>query len=155
MSKGDEIKFQSGGNSNILKTDDVKSDYVNISIGNNLTNLKLKVGESIKINLTSKDFYELYIKLESIIEKKANITIKSIYEKITGKDKNSEVDETDVNIGEERTSEARLNWRNLAAVIGDNKIIILVAVCLIGFVVYWWTRKKRIRKRGKIKLNIK
>ena len=100
-------------------------------------------------------FYEIYIKLESIIEKKANITIKSIYEKITGKDKNSEVDETDVNIGEERTSEARLNWRNLAAVIGDNKIIILVAVCLIGFVVYWWTRKKRIRKRGKIKLNIK
>ena len=155
LSKGDEIKFQSGGNSNILKTDDVKSDYVNISIGNNLTNLKLKVGESIKINLTSKDFYELYIKLESIIEKKANITIKSIYEKITGKDKNSEVNETDVNIGEERTSEARLNWRNLAAVIGDNKIIILVAVCLIGFVVYWWTRKKRIRKRGKIKLNIK
>ena len=39
-------------------------------------------GEEKKLNLSSSEYYDFYIKLEGIKNNKANITIKTLYEKI-------------------------------------------------------------------------
>ena len=59
----------------------VKSDFVNLTLKSNPINLILYPGEEKKINTTS-DYYDFYIKLNSINHGLANITIKEIHEEI-------------------------------------------------------------------------
>ncbi|MFH1053217.1 MAG: S8 family serine peptidase [Candidatus Woesearchaeota archaeon] len=61
---------------------DVKTDYVDIIIQSNPINLRLGIGQSARLNLTGPDYYNLYIKLNSIEDEKAEITIQTINEPI-------------------------------------------------------------------------
>ncbi len=63
-----------------LTVDTVTEVYANITIRSNPIKLTLGVGQSAKLNLTSSEFYDLFVKLEKIENKKATLTIQTIFE---------------------------------------------------------------------------
>lgn len=74
--------FDFSGGRHLLTVNDVGEDYVNLTIESNPINLTLGVGQSVKLNLTSADYYDLYIKLNLILNGGAELTIQSISEPI-------------------------------------------------------------------------
>ncbi|MFH1359154.1 MAG: S8 family peptidase [archaeon] len=85
LSKDDKIKFNFFDKENIphnLILNEIKEEYIEITIQSNPIKLKLGIGQSAKLNLTSPDYYDLYVKLNSIENKKAELTIQIIHEDI-------------------------------------------------------------------------
>ncbi len=78
-SAGSSQKFE---NHSII-INNVENNSVNLTIMSRPITIILSVGQSIKINLTSSDYYDLFIKLEEIKNNKANLTIKNIKEPIS------------------------------------------------------------------------
>ena len=82
LSDGEEIKFQKINQNHTLKINKILNESVNITIRSEPINFLISVGEEKKFNLSSKEFYDLYIKLNEIKNNKANLTIKEINERI-------------------------------------------------------------------------
>jgi subtilisin family serine protease len=154
LNKGDKIEFQSNSESHTLTTNNIGTNFVNITISSNPTNIKLAVGDSAKLNLSSKDYYDFYVKLESIISGKANITIKSIYEQIIG------VGESKPNVNNTRIISA-INGGSTSEPTSENKgtsnwLVYVIALIVLGailFGIYWLIKTRRLRKRGRVNLN--
>ncbi|VVB77935.1 Right handed beta helix region [uncultured archaeon] len=74
------------GESHYVGTVSVNSDEDSavISIMSTPQNVTFKVGEEKKFELDNDEYYDLYVKLNNIVNKKANVTVKNIHEKITG-----------------------------------------------------------------------
>ena len=146
LRKNDAIKFtffDGTMKSHTLTLDVVGKDFVNITIRSEPIKIVLGIGQSIKINLTSEDYYDLYIKLEKIISGRAEITIQTIHEEIqkpkemTGKavEEPREVDETDV---EEKIDLIGDEIKKLKIL-----IIVLVAIFIISLTVILIRKKKK------------
>ncbi len=86
LNKEDKIVFEifsgMGVEEHSLILDAVEETYADITIYSEPIKLRLNVGKSTKLSLSSKEYYDLYIKLENITDGLANITIKAIYELI-------------------------------------------------------------------------
>ena len=74
--------FDFKGGRHLLTVDDVGIDYVDLTIESEPINLKLGVGQSARLNLTSAVYYDLFIKLNKIIGNSAELTIQLINEPI-------------------------------------------------------------------------
>lgn len=87
-----EIKTESGNEKHSVVLNNITDSRVNITISSNPINLILGVGQSVKLNLTSPEYYDLFVKLEGIRENRANLTIRSINEpiKIVVEEENNE-----------------------------------------------------------------
>ncbi|VVB78120.1 Right handed beta helix region [uncultured archaeon] len=74
------------GESHYVGTVSISSDNESavISIMSTPQNVTFKVGEEKKFELDNDEYYDLYVKLNNIVNKKANVTVKNIHEKITG-----------------------------------------------------------------------
>jgi len=89
LGKNDKIKFtffDSKEESHSLIVNEVNASYVKITIQSNPITLKLGIGQSAKLNLTSSDYYDLFVRLNSIKNNKADITIQLIKENIFRED---------------------------------------------------------------------
>jgi subtilisin family serine protease len=106
LAKKDKIKFTLFDRENtqhIITLNSVDVNYVNLTIFSDPINILLGVGQSAKLNLSSSDYYDIYLKLNSVENNKANLTIQTIYEKIpiaseitgdvVGEDKLEEIEE--------------------------------------------------------------
>ena len=79
LNKNDKIIFfDENGKMHTLIINEIKSNYANISIEK--IKLAFGIGQSAKLNLTSPDYYDLYLKLENISGNKAKLTIQLIRE---------------------------------------------------------------------------
>jgi len=82
LGKGDRIKFSLLGENHSLEIKKVTSQNATIEINSSAFNFTLAVNESRKFNLTSAEFYDLFVKLNDIKFFKANLTITSTREDI-------------------------------------------------------------------------
>ncbi|MBM3232744.1 hypothetical protein FJZ18_01090 [Candidatus Pacearchaeota archaeon] len=85
VKKEDKIKFNIFDEKAVQHTlivETVSDKYVNITIRSEPINFLLGAGQSIKLNLTSPSFYNLYIKVENITNGKASLTVQTINEPI-------------------------------------------------------------------------
>ena len=85
LAKNDKIKFtffDENAGEHYLIINQIETNHVNLTIQSNPITLILGIGQSAKLNLTSPDYYNLYVKLNSISNNKADITIQTINEKI-------------------------------------------------------------------------
>lgn len=82
LKEEDTIKFNLSKTPHTLKIRKIKNNSVDLTIQSNLINLTLFKGSEKKINLTSPDYYDLYIKLNNITNNQVNLSIKKINEKI-------------------------------------------------------------------------
>lgn len=82
----DKIKFVFFDRESIqhtLTVDKIGDNFVKLTILSEPIKLTLGIGQSAKLNLTSPDYYDLYIKLNSIAYNNATLTIQTINEKIS------------------------------------------------------------------------
>ena len=88
--EGDKIIFYipllSGATElHFLTIDQITLNSATITIRSSPITITLQTGESKVLNLTSKDYYDVYVELESVKDGKAKLIIKSINEKIEPK----------------------------------------------------------------------
>ena len=74
--------FDSEGGQHLLTIDKVDVDFVELTIESDPINLKLGIGQSVKLNLTSDTYYDLLVKLNNITGSSAELTIQLINEAI-------------------------------------------------------------------------
>ena len=86
LAEKDKILFSvytpENGKQHSLTLNKIGSYFANITIESDPITILLVSGEEKKLNLSSSEYYDFYIKLEGIKNNKANITIKTVYEKI-------------------------------------------------------------------------
>ena len=92
------------------------------------------VGDEKNFDVTSDDFYDIFVRLNSIINNKANLTVMSVYEKIPFEEKDENKDEDKENIKEEDKI-MRDIWL----------VVSLVIVLLIVVLVVIYKYKKKIK----------
>lgn len=136
--------FDSKSSKHTLTVNSVGTDYVNITIRSDPIKLTLGIGQSAKLNLTSLNFYDLFVKLESINKGKAEITIQTINEpRVISTEKARNISEFNfTTMNEPETPNVLKNDSN------SNKVVwyILVLVCVI-FLTAIITHILDIRKR--------
>jgi hypothetical protein len=79
---GERVSFVSRGQNHSLQLNKIINNSVNITFRSEPVNLIIQNGEEKKINLTSAEYYDLYIKIENVTKYNANITLRSIEELI-------------------------------------------------------------------------
>ncbi len=143
LKKKDKIKFEIFDEKFVQHTlivESVKENSVNISILEDKFYVVLGIGQAIKINLSSSEYYELFLRLDEIIGDKAKLTIQTIKEPIqrvdiTGKAV-EEGDKTN-NVETDKTTKKVFGyWYFIYA------IAILALVVLIIKIMYFWNKKK-------------
>ncbi len=94
VKKNDKIEFSlfdANSERHTVSVDEILNDSVKITVRSDPISLVLGIGQSAKLNLTSSEFYDLFIKLESIISGKAKLTIQSIRDPILTEIKINEI----------------------------------------------------------------
>tara|TARA_Y100000034_G_scaffold75166_1_gene90316 strand:- start:18881 stop:21637 length:2757 start_codon:yes stop_codon:yes gene_type:complete len=140
LEKDDKIKFTvfDGGNvQHTLTLDHIGTDFVNLTIRSNPITISLGVGQSIKLNLSSADYYDLYIKLNSIANNKADLTIQTVSEKISAQA------EITGDVIEEKDEGLEILERNLSQTFIYAIVLIFVVV---GTIILLRRRGSKIKK---------
>lgn len=142
VKKGDKISFEIENNSHSLEIREIETNRIKLTIRSDPINITLSVEEDKKINLTSKDFYDFYIRLESINQTIANISLKKIYEEIP-KEKNEETKKEETQ--REKTNSERKNYLYFATwvlIIFGGWVFYKISKRLYGLVVSGKDKKK-------------
>lgn len=128
-----------------LTINKVGSTFVNLTLRSNPINVILYVGEEKKINTTS-DYYDFYLKLNSIKASKANITIKEIHEEIITRNKTIISNETISNVsltaGEDKNNSPSVDFSKL-------KIYFVIAVIIIILFILYKTLFRKVEVKTK------
>jgi subtilisin family serine protease len=144
LSKDDKIKvtlFDGGNVQHTMTLDYIGTNSVNLTIRSDPITLSLGVGQSAKLNLSSAEYYDLYIKLNSITNNKADLVIQTIKEKM------SSVPEITGDVvsedGEKGETEVPDNGRRL-----KETFIYALGLVLVVIGVIVLLRKKSEKKKG-------
>ena len=142
LKKSDKIQFvffDKEAEKHTLSINEIGKDYIDLIIQSNPIKLKLGIGQSAKLNLSSPDYYDLFIKLNSIQKNEAEITIQLIYEEIpkqkpiTGKnilETNNEVEEKPEKKFEENVSK---EIKELKILVNTLVVIIIIIILFVLF----------------------
>jgi len=138
LKQNDEIKFyfqdeNTFEHSLVINEISKDSDYVDITVQSEPINLRLKVGDEAKLNITNSNYYELYIKLNSIEAQKANFIIQLINETILNE--NNQLGITGKAVEETKPFDKLIK--------GFSWIIGLFIIIIIVIIVFLFKRKKR------------
>lgn len=79
---GEKVLFALGDQNHSIQLNKILNNSVNITLRSEPISLIMQTSEEKKINLTSVEYYDLYIKIENVTKYNANITIRSIEELI-------------------------------------------------------------------------
>ena len=93
LKANDKIKFNVKNEEHSLKISTIFSNEVILIISSDPITLILKIGETRKVNLDNDEYYDLEVSLNSIKSSKADVSIKSINEKIPVKNVFNQDDE--------------------------------------------------------------
>jgi len=133
--------FKFKGGNHALTVNNIGIGYVNLTIESTPINLILLVGQSKKVNLTSKNYYDLLVKLENITNDKAEITIKSISIPI------KKIDDVTMHITQKSENKTIANKTSVADDNRQIKIVLLVLLFIISYLLM--TRKTKKLKTKK------
>lgn len=123
LGKKEQIRIKINTQQHYIGIINLSSTYITINISSTPQQATLFVGDEKKFDLSEDDYYDLLIKLNSIENNKANLTIKSIYEKIEKKEKIVEEEEE---IEEEKEIEKKAELLMLLVVLIIVIILIIV-----------------------------
>lgn len=155
LGKNDKVKFtifDEKAEEHEMNVDYVGSNYVNITLKSSVLKIILGISQSIKVNLTSPDYYNLYIKLDSIVDGKAKLTIQTIHDAIVQGSVN-EVKNFTTASGEIETPNGKIETKNNSTVRLSyiSLYIALIFIILItGYILF-----KKFKKGIKVKFELK
>lgn len=121
LSSKSRIKVQIDNTKHYVGVTNVAATSAEIEVSSTPQKATLSVGDEKKFDVTGDGYYDVYVKLESIESSKANITLKSIYEKIISE----EGGEEGIGEGEIATPPAATGKNWIWWIVG---IIILIAI---------------------------
>ncbi len=155
----DKISFGLASGKHSLKVLKVESNSVDIIVESEPIYLTLTVGEEIKLNLSSPNYYDFYVKLNEIKYSKANISVMRIFEEIV---KEVEVDESNKEENIYHTMDSGIVETEILVVKDYFWVVVILVIVLISVlaVVIRLNRKKlktlkSKKKRGKKRKNKK
>ena len=135
--------FDFEGGRHLLTIDNIDVDYVELTIESDPINLKLGVGQSAKLNLTSTIYYDLFVKLNKIVDNSAELTIQLINEPI-------EVKVVEV-VKEEIIETEVFIIKNYPWIIAALTIALIISIYVIILLMIKATQKLKRRKASKRK----
>lgn len=140
LRKKERIKIKIDNETHFIGVKDLDLTKATIEIGSEPISVELDVGEDAKIDVNEDDFYDIYVKLNSIINGKADLNIEYLYEEIpapTEGGDTSPVDTSgDVVVDEPEPKESNV-WMWI--------LVIGLIVVIIGVVVYLVLGKNQIK----------
>ncbi|MFH1501311.1 MAG: hypothetical protein ABIE22_05205 [archaeon] len=152
LSSGDKVIFSANDGSHTMTLSSVSTNAATIIVASTPQTATLGVGDSKKFEVDSDGYYDLSVVVNSIVSgKSANVTVKSVNEKITGKDKKAAATQDT----EEQTppgqakKEPQLSPQAAsisAGMIATVIIIVLVIAGIVGAVVYRAKHSVRLPK---------
>jgi len=143
LKASDKIKFlifDEKYESHEILIDSISPNSVELTIRSDPIKVILGIGQGKKINLTSENYYNLYIYLENITNGKANITIQSINEQMTPI--NNIINQTIV--VESADNKASKDYLMLVIFIS------IIIICIVAFIIYLIERRIEKRKEREI-----
>lgn len=149
LGQNDEIKFlfqneETFQHSLIINL--ITKEFIEITVKSEPINLKLGVGEEKKLNLTTSN-YDFYVKLNSINENRANLTIQLINEEIQKSITGLAIDEN-----EESTSISKIIGfvTKPIKLIGSSKfsvlIFLVIAIIIVSIIIFLVRRRYNNQK---------
>jgi chitodextrinase len=145
------IHIQVKNQNHKLTLTNVASDFAVIKIESNPIEFSLFVGGEKKLNLTSKDYYDLLVKLNSIINGKANLTIRTIEEAILQIEEESDETNGGAEIKEDENVKDGISEKwvfSLGFLLTFSVLIILtILIYFVVIVLEHKSNKKALRKK--------
>jgi hypothetical protein len=149
LSKNNKIKFSISKENHTLTITKIEKDYVNITIQSSPRTFLLSIGEEKKINLTNPEYLDFYIKLNSILNNKANLTIKEINEPISQlKEQNQSRNNSDKNTAKSSSEENVLknSTTKQITIVLLILLLIIILIFIIRKIHFWMYLKKHNKK---------
>jgi len=116
----------------------LEEDSVVVNISSTVQQAKFYVGDEKKFEVTDDNYYDIYIKLNSIENNKANLTVKSIYEEMPEVVGEGVEEKVEREILEKETCE-KINWFFYLQMI----VVVLVVLGVFFAVVFLIKKQKR------------
>ena len=135
----ERIKIIIGGEGHFIGVRELTLTTATVEIGSEPVQIILDVGEDAKMDVDDDDFYEVYVKLVSIINGQADLRIEYLHEAVPVTEDGEEGSSVEtsgdiVEPPEEVEEEGDLNW--LWVLIG------FISVIIVGVVIYIFVKKK-------------
>lgn len=140
---GDSIQFSRKTNTEYetytITLSKISANSINLILNSSPSDIRLKIGETKKITLSSNGFYDLSLKLESISDGNAEITLQTIHELI-------QIEQPPAIPGNTTNTNQNIDKSNSSKFFTKTKIIwgIIILVVLI-ILIYIRNLKKRLR----------
>ena len=154
LSKKHRIRITVNNENHYVGIIDLTSSSITVNISSTPQQAVLVVGQEKKFEVTDDDYYDLLVKLNSIENNKANITVKEIYEKVPDLGIDNEPSEPDDEGGifEKGITEVKgiFNKNNAGKIIIISIVCLLIIIILIG-IGFYIKKKKPVKKKKKKK----
>ncbi len=156
LKKDDKIKFSLNKENHTITVNSITINSINLTIQSEPTKMNILVGQSVKLNITSDEYYDLFIKLDNIITGKANVTIKKINESINrnvlikafnNTEKTNDTNVTNTSNGKKGNNNY-LKYSFYAGIL----VIGLIIVYIISIIIIQIKREKQKELRKMVKL---
>ena len=129
----------------------IAESYVKLTVLSNPLNLTLLIGDEKKLNLTSSEYYDIYIRLNSISNKSASLTVRNIRENITLGSieaiKNINEDKKEQNIENQPLNAKQSFW----IILGIGIIFIVIFIIIITIIAKIIGSGKKSSNKNKLK----
>jgi len=149
ISVGQRTNIQINNQNHSIQLNKIFNDSINLTIRSEPISFVMSMGEERKLNLTSAEYYDLYIKVESVAKSSVNITFRKIAEVISPQgivNYNNQTNSTDKGKRYDiLTSEKDTSGLNKSAILGG--LIVFLGVGLILFSFLRKYKKKRPKKK--------
>lgn len=120
----ERIEFEVGGSFHHVGVKTITATSATIEIASEPVEVKLEVGQDAKVDVDEDNYYDIYVKLNAIIDGKADVTVQKIYEEVPEGERGKKVSTSgEIVSGEEEDSESNF-WIIL--------IVLLVLAVLAG-----------------------
>jgi len=144
---GDKVSFDLDGQVHSMQLNKILNNTVNLTFRSEPIAVALTGGEEKKLNLTSIEFYNLYIKVENLTKSSANITIKQINElinqyKLIKYDNNTDENETNEEKQQETVSQLNLE---------TNLYPLYATLLLLVIAFFYFLLKNKFQTKTKVK----
>ncbi|VVB78155.1 Tk-subtilisin [uncultured archaeon] len=146
LNRNDKVKltfFDISSIEHTLTVNEIKQNGINITIQSKPINLLLGIGQSAKLNLTSANYYDLYLKLESIEGSKAKLMVQIIHEEIQKPITGKVIEKPENNAEGKKTEEIQGNISYLELEIEKIKLIVYTILIMVILVIAFAIFKKR------------
>jgi subtilisin family serine protease len=140
----DKVSFSLASGGHELRLLRASGDSADIVIESEPVYLTLNIGEEVKLNLSSSDYYDLVVRLNDVVRGKANFTLTRIFEEIVVEDVKE--DDIEEGKGDDDIEEERV-FRVTDDLNENGKGFVLVGVVVLILVIKFLLNRKKVKGR--------